>query len=180
MSTTFKVRRDTAANWTTANPTLASGEPGYETDTRKIKYGDGTTAWATLPYSIAASATVTTSLVCDVAVVVGAPLAIDRTTGHFVKADASIYARSFVVGLAVAATAATFVADASTSGAVTLSNWTALAGTTTLSAGQIYFLAVGGGITLTRPTTVGQAVAIVGEATSSTTLSLRLSQPILL
>ena len=55
MSTTFKVRRDTAANWTTANPTLASGEPGYETDTRKIKYGDGTTAWTTLGYSVAAS-----------------------------------------------------------------------------------------------------------------------------
>jgi hypothetical protein len=51
MSTTFKVRRDTAANWTSANPTLASGEPGYELDTRKIKYGDGTTAWATLPYT---------------------------------------------------------------------------------------------------------------------------------
>jgi len=51
MSTTIKLRRDTAANWTSANPTLALGEPGLETDTRKIKYGDGTTAWTSLSYS---------------------------------------------------------------------------------------------------------------------------------
>lgn len=128
----------------------------------------------------AGSATVSTSLVCDVAVVAGAPLAIDRATGHFVKADASIYTRAFVVGLAVSATAATFVAYASTAGTVTRADWTSVAGTATLSAGQLYFLAAGGGITLTRPTAVGKAVSLIGEATSDTTLSLRLSQPILL
>lgn len=48
----IKLRRDTAANWTSTNPVLAAGEPGYETDTRKIKYGDGTTAWASLGYAI--------------------------------------------------------------------------------------------------------------------------------
>ena len=47
---TLKLRRDTAANWTTANPVLALAEPGLETDTRKIKFGDGTTAWASLSY----------------------------------------------------------------------------------------------------------------------------------
>jgi hypothetical protein len=52
MSTTIKLRRDTAANWTAANPTLALGEPGIETDTRKIKYGDGVTAWTTLQYAV--------------------------------------------------------------------------------------------------------------------------------
>lgn len=46
----FELRRDTAANWTSANPTLAAGEPGYETDTTKIKYGDGSTAWTSLGY----------------------------------------------------------------------------------------------------------------------------------
>lgn len=48
----IKLRRDTAANWTSTNPVLAAGEPGYETDTRKIKYGDGTTAWTSLGYGI--------------------------------------------------------------------------------------------------------------------------------
>lgn len=44
------IRRDTAANWTAANPTLAAGELGGETDTGKIKLGDGTTSWSNLAY----------------------------------------------------------------------------------------------------------------------------------
>ena len=48
--TVIKLRRDTAANWTTANPTLAAGEPGLETDTLRLKFGDGTTAWTSLAY----------------------------------------------------------------------------------------------------------------------------------
>ena len=51
MTTRIKLRRDTAANWTTENPILAEGEPGLETDTGKIKYGDGTTAWVSLDYA---------------------------------------------------------------------------------------------------------------------------------
>lgn len=46
----IQMRRDTAANWTAAAPTLAAGEFGYETDTGKLKIGDGATAWATLGY----------------------------------------------------------------------------------------------------------------------------------
>ena len=38
-------RRDTAANWTSQNPTLLAGELGYETDTGYFKIGDGSTAW---------------------------------------------------------------------------------------------------------------------------------------
>ena len=48
--TQIQVRRGTAAEWTSANPTLASGELGFETDTNKIKCGTGTTAWNSLPY----------------------------------------------------------------------------------------------------------------------------------
>jgi hypothetical protein len=44
------IRRDTAANFTSANPTLALGEIAYETDTRNLKVGDGATAWTALPY----------------------------------------------------------------------------------------------------------------------------------
>lgn len=43
-------RRDTAAGWTSADPTLLSGEFGYETDTGKLKIGDGSTAWSSLNY----------------------------------------------------------------------------------------------------------------------------------
>lgn len=51
MTTRIKLRRDTAAAWTTANPILAGGEPGLETDTGKIKYGDGVTTWRNLDYA---------------------------------------------------------------------------------------------------------------------------------
>lgn len=44
-------RHDTAANWTAANPVLAAGEMGVETDTNKFKFGDGTTAWSGLAYA---------------------------------------------------------------------------------------------------------------------------------
>jgi hypothetical protein len=50
MAIQIQIRRGTAAQWTSANPVLGEGEPAYETDTGKIKYGDGTTAWTTLAY----------------------------------------------------------------------------------------------------------------------------------
>lgn len=43
-------RTDTAANWTAANPTLAVGEFASESDTLKVKVGDGATAWISLAY----------------------------------------------------------------------------------------------------------------------------------
>lgn len=43
-------RRGTAAQWTAANPTLAGGELGYETDTGNHKIGNGTDDWNDLPY----------------------------------------------------------------------------------------------------------------------------------
>lgn len=47
---TIQERKDTAANWTSANPVLLDGEYGLETDTKKRKLGDGITAWNLLAY----------------------------------------------------------------------------------------------------------------------------------
>ena len=44
-------RRGTAAEWTTANPVLSAGEIGVETDTLKVKVGNGSTAWGSLEYT---------------------------------------------------------------------------------------------------------------------------------
>jgi len=44
------LRRDTDVRWTQLNPILASGEPGFETNTGKLKVGDGITPWRSLPY----------------------------------------------------------------------------------------------------------------------------------
>jgi hypothetical protein len=56
VSETIQLRRDTAANWTSTNPTLASGELGIETDTAKLKLGNGSTAWTSLAYWTGGSA----------------------------------------------------------------------------------------------------------------------------
>jgi hypothetical protein len=47
----IQFRRDTAANWTAANPILLSGEAGYETDTGSFKIGNGSSHWSALPYA---------------------------------------------------------------------------------------------------------------------------------
>ena len=50
LEATIKVRRDTAANWTTENPILEEGEFGFEIDTIKIKIGNGILTWTSLGY----------------------------------------------------------------------------------------------------------------------------------
>jgi hypothetical protein len=51
MAIQIQLRRGTAAQWTSGDPTLAVGEMGVETDTGKIKVGDGSTAWTSLGYT---------------------------------------------------------------------------------------------------------------------------------
>lgn len=48
-------RHDTAANWTAANPVLAAGEMGVETDTSRFKFGNGTSTWTELAYATSGS-----------------------------------------------------------------------------------------------------------------------------
>lgn len=55
--TQIQVRRGTASQWTSTNPTLSAGEWGYETDTGKVKIGNGSTAWTSLGYTGAGTVT---------------------------------------------------------------------------------------------------------------------------
>ncbi len=50
MATRMQQRRGTAAQWTAANPILAAGEIGFETDTSKFKMGNGSSTWSALTY----------------------------------------------------------------------------------------------------------------------------------
>jgi hypothetical protein len=45
MAVRIQLRRDTAANWIANNPVLRAGEFGVETDTLKVKVGNGTSTW---------------------------------------------------------------------------------------------------------------------------------------
>lgn len=69
--TQIQVRRDTAANWVSQNPTLAAGEHGFETDTGKFKIGTGSAAWNSLTYAADASKISGTTLSTSVTTATG-------------------------------------------------------------------------------------------------------------
>ena len=75
MATQIQLRRDTAANWTSANPTLAAGELGLETDTTYYKIGTGSTAWTSLAYGSIVGAisnnTITSAMIVNGTIVAG-------------------------------------------------------------------------------------------------------------
>ena len=52
MATTirYKLRNDTGTNWTSKNPILAQGEPGYDSTENRFKVGNGVDTWNDLPY----------------------------------------------------------------------------------------------------------------------------------
>lgn len=60
MANTIKLRRDSAANWSSVNPILAEGEVGVDLTNDKIKIGDGTSTWSALAYTFDSPSEVTT------------------------------------------------------------------------------------------------------------------------
>ena len=50
ISTTFKLKRGTAARWEELNPILAQGEPGFAHDVNVLKIGNGIDEWLNLAY----------------------------------------------------------------------------------------------------------------------------------
>jgi hypothetical protein len=151
-----KLRSDTAANWTSANPILALGEAGVETDTRSFKVGDGTTAWTALPYLVAAgdSATVVRKYVRNnsgVSIPKGAAVyqtGSSGTTLTVALADASLEATaSQTLGLAQE------TIGINANGYVIAVGQLDGISTATLTEGQIVWLSeTAGQLTTTRPT----------------------------
>jgi len=78
----LQLRRDSAASWTSNNPTLSAGEIGVETDTGKFKIGTGAAAWAALGYAAVLPANFTE----DVQDIVGA-MATDSGSVDFTYDD---------------------------------------------------------------------------------------------
>jgi hypothetical protein len=87
----MKQRYDTAANWTAANPTLLAGEIGIESDTKKWKLGDGSTAWTSLGYIPGLSISAYPLVNADIAA--GAEIAVsklaDGTPRQLLQTDAA-------------------------------------------------------------------------------------------
>lgn len=52
MTYRFELHGATASEWASENPVLLEREPGVETDTGKLKIGDGATPWNSLAYVV--------------------------------------------------------------------------------------------------------------------------------
>lgn len=88
----IQFKRKPSATWTSSNPILARGEPGFELDTFKMKIGDGTTAWNSLPYQNGLGVSGNLQNLTDVtltSLATGDVLSYDATTGKWVN-DAGI------------------------------------------------------------------------------------------
>ena len=91
MPVQIQFRRDTAAAWTAANPTLAAGELGLETDTTYYKIGTGSTAWTSLAYGtiagVPSSNSITSAMIVNGTIVAG-DIASDAMTTAKIADDA--------------------------------------------------------------------------------------------
>lgn len=93
-------RRGTAAEWTSANPILASGEWGFETDTKRLKIGDATTRWSSLAYFGGSPSDAAPKMAGVAAAGTGTKLSRDdhvhpSDTSHFPKAGGTVEGNVF-------------------------------------------------------------------------------------
>lgn len=115
----------------------------------------------------------------DSPVVVGTPVYLTGA-GHIELARANAAGTAPVIGVANEAASTSAQAEYITEGKVTKTDWSAVAGTTTLTVGATYYLSptTAGRITSTAPIAVGEYVVKVGRATSPLVLDLEIESPI--
>jgi hypothetical protein len=118
MSVKILIRRGTAAQWTAANPILAPGEFGYETDTKKLKIGDGSTVWTSLAYVGAEDVIPASAITARGQLITGSDTA-DYAVLSIGSAGTFLVEDPVAGTLAYQGIALNDLSDASTSGAVT-------------------------------------------------------------
>jgi hypothetical protein len=132
-------RYDTAANWTSVNPTLLAGEIGIESDTKKWKLGDGSTAWTSLGYLPGLSISTYPLVNADIAS--NAEIAVsklaDGTARQLLQTDAAGTGVEWASNIDIPGTldvtgAATFDAAVTIQGDLTVNGTTTTIDTTTL------------------------------------------------
>jgi hypothetical protein len=153
---------------------LGTGTP----DSTTVLYGDG--RWDAPPAVVQGDVGFEGENKDVVPLAIGTPVCVHSSGTGVRRATAASVGRE-CVGFANAATAITFSTPVLTAGVITLADWTAVAGTASLSAGAVYFLsATAGHISATPPSVVGQRVQQVGVAITPDTLSIQVMQSFLL
>lgn len=137
MATLIQIRRGTAAEWASANPTLAEGEIAFVSDENKIKIGDGATAFSSLDYLEADAFIDSVALGTD-------------TTGNYVE--------TLVAGNGISVSG-----EGTESASATITNTGVLSLTGT--ANEITVSGSTGDITLSLPTSI--TVDVVGDVTGN-------------
>ena len=90
--TTIRLRRGTATQWSSTNPILAAGELGIETNTRKFKFGNGTSPWNSLDYAVGSVATEGITIAWED--VTGKPLTFPPSAHTHTKSDITDFAHT--------------------------------------------------------------------------------------
>ena len=149
MAVQILLRRGLAADWTSANPTLGAGELGFETDTKKFKIGDGTTAWNSITAYVAGPESLRLQDLLDVAGT--AP-----STGQVLKWNGTAWAPAADATGSISGATYTISAETTTGGAnLTL--------TGSDSSTDSVKLAAGSNVTITR--TDADTITIASTAT---------------
>jgi hypothetical protein len=174
-------RRDTAANWTGANPVLASGELGLETDTGKFKIGNGTSVWSSLPYvGVVSSVNGETGNVVLDATSVSAVASVNALSGTIsisagdnitVSTAGSSITISAAPGGVVSVNGATGAVSLTTADLTAVSSVNQLSGTITIAAGDNVTVSTAGSTITIQAGGGGGAVDSVNGSTGTIVLS---------
>lgn len=167
------------------NAELIQGTPVSTTapaDGQVLVYSDADKQWEPqTPASAAGNPTFSAENKDSGTLAAGAPVATHSSGTGIIGASAASGTGLQAVGLLAASVAAGFSGGVITDGPLTLADWTAVVGTTTLAAKAAYYLdTTAGRLTATPPAQGGQALQRIGVAVGPNTLDVRIARPILL
>jgi hypothetical protein len=143
VQTKIQFRRDTAANWTSTNPTLAAGEIGYDTTNNKFKIGTGSNTWTQLIYqtdaSLLSGAASLTTLTTTGAVVVGGNLTVNGTTTSINSSTLQVDDKNLELGSVAEVVGVSATVENGTSTVLTATSYNFIVGqSVTRTAGAAY------------------------------------------
>ena len=160
MAVQIQFRRDTGANWASANTILAAGEMGINTTTNQFKIGDGTTAWNSLSYAPISGTVASIDDITDVTIT-------SASSGQFLKWNGTAWVND-AIDLGTDTTG-NYVSSLVAGTGVTLSNNSGEGATPTVAIGQA--VATNSNVTFNDVTVSGN-LTVSGTTTSINTETL--------